>query len=449
MTRAGTKTTVKRQDVKKRKMDNIYKEVTKLTKDKKVADQLIAKYGVDCAYAIVRQSMLEPTNVMKRIGSTHWKNSADTIKYFASTNLSDATVAKGIRKTQSFVAESKKNVVSTPHQVAKKNPRIKQTTTRVQNNNQAITRRTRQHEIAKTKSSIGMTTPSYTNILKPIEKPNGSIVFETPFTRALQNSTDPFSNVFQPKKKTIEEQVEDELAKMKKNNPNGITLGCLKNDGFSINNKTLKESDFKYLHAGKDGKGLGEAVQDATRSRNGENQCGRAVRVGYSNYMNQAHKDEGIPRSNSEGEFYGRYCEGSTAASTLYKAFENDCFTVLRYPSGKSGNPSLNNVPDGSTVFFDKPKGRRITTRDGTTIRHPGHTATYHDGQWWQGNSPQAKSTISGEHYANYGSHYRIAIANDTKVDDELARKIIRAKIEENERLANSLVVRHTETGRC
>ena len=41
MSKAGTKTTVKRQDVKKRKMDNIYKEVTRLTKDKKVADLIV------------------------------------------------------------------------------------------------------------------------------------------------------------------------------------------------------------------------------------------------------------------------------------------------------------------------------------------------------------------------------------------------------------------------
>lgn len=115
MTRAGTKTTMKRQPVKTTKMDKVYKDVQKFTKDKKVADELIAKYGVDCAYAIVRQCMQEPANVVKRINSnsTIWKT-GDAIKYFAQSTLTDQQVATGIKKTKVFVQTSRNSKNKTP-----------------------------------------------------------------------------------------------------------------------------------------------------------------------------------------------------------------------------------------------------------------------------------------------------------------------------------------------
>ncbi len=435
-TKKGTKTTVKRQEAKKIKMDRVYKDVTRLTKDKKVADKLIEKYGVECAYKIVRECMQAPGEVLKRMNpKLKWMNTADTIKFFVGANLNDATVSKGIRTTQSFVSTSKKSSVSIPPAV-KSNPKITQTAAKAKVSNQVVATKTVQRKAA----------PKIVKLKTPAPLLPQKEVRDNPLLKIMETPT-PFT--LQAPKPTIEEQVEAELAQMKKDNPNGITLGSLKNDGFSINAQTIKESDFQYLHAGKDGNGVGDAVQAATKAGNGKNECGRAVRIGYSNYMNQAHKEEGIPRSTSEGEFYGRYCNGSSAAATLYKAFENNNFTVLRYPSGKGGNPSLNNVPEGTTVFFDKPKGRTITTKEGIKIAHPGHTATYNDGKWWQGNRPQEKSSISGSHYASYGTHYRIAIANDTKVDDELARKIIRAKIEENERLAQNAQARNAARGRA
>lgn len=456
MTRAGTKTTVKRQDVKKRKMENIYKEVTRLTKDKKVADKLIAKYGVDCAYNIVRESMQAPGDVMKRMGYTQWKNSADTIKFFVGANLNDAAIAKGIRKTQTFVAESKKTVVSTPRQVAKKNPRVKQAAAKAQTNNQAVIRKTQQREIAKTKSAAKTTVPLSPNILQTEMQKSNPFVFESPLTQAMKVETKPF-NMFQAPKLTIEQQVEKELEQMKKDNPNGITLGSLKNDGFSVNAQTIKESDFQYLHAGKDGNGLGNAVQAVANPENvkGAGQCGQAVRKGYCNYMRQAYKEENFPKAESnQWNFYGRYCitpngQPSNAAADLWRAFENDHFTVLRYPSGKSGNPSLDNLPNGTTVFFEAHRDLNWEKKNNAS-RHPGHTATYNNGKWYQGNGPhKPHNPITGSRYASYGSHYRIAIANDTKVDDELARKIIRAKIEENERLAQNVQARNAAKGRA
>ena len=53
------------------------------------------------------------------------ENSSDTIKFFVEADLNDVVVAKGIRKTSTFVAESKKNVTQTPRQVAKKEPECK------------------------------------------------------------------------------------------------------------------------------------------------------------------------------------------------------------------------------------------------------------------------------------------------------------------------------------
>lgn len=46
----------------------------------------------------------------------------------------------------------------------------------------------------------------------------------------------------------------------------------------------------------------------------------------------------------------------------------------------------------------------------------------------------QTKASISGARYAGYGATYKIAIANDTTVDDELLRKMVRERIEENQR---------------
>ncbi len=444
MSKAGTKTTVKRQDVKKRKMDNIYKEVTRLTKDKKVADQLIAKYGVDCAYSIVRESMQAPGNVMQRMGR-QWKNSSDTIKFFVEADLNDVVVAKGIRKTSTFVAESKKNVTQTPRQVAKKNPSVNQAAARAQTNNQTVAKKTQRREIKNTKQSVKVTAPQYPNLLQPIRQESNLFILNNPLTQAMQVETNPF-NMFQTPKLTTEQKVEAELAQMKKDNPNGITLGSLKEDGFTISAQTIKESDLKYLHAGKDGKGIGQAVKKATGKVKGADQCGAAVRIGYTSYMNETY-NAGVPKS--EFEFYGKRKPdgtiewGSSAAETLYKKFNQEYFTVLSYPN-KGNNSALNNVPDGTTIFYEGKDGRKLKSG----IEHPGHTATYNaaDGCWYAGNYHQDKSKINNG--AGYGKNYRIAIANDTKVDDELARAIIRAKIEENERITQNAQVRNAARGR-
>lgn len=427
MTRNATKTTLKRQRVSLTKEERVYRDVKKYAKDEKLAKKLIEKYGVNCAYAIVRQCMQEPGNVIKRINpqAAIYKTS-DVIKYMAESNLSDTKVASGIKKTTQFVANSKKGKNTTPQAQAKQARVVQKTEKRRIVSKQAVKTAGQPPLSLQQKPVAAITNPLF---VKP----------DNPF--------DKFKPTEQLKpQKTVDEQVADELARLKKENPNGVTLGALKDEGFSagINSQVITPDKLKYLHAGKDGKGLGNAVKAATRQVVGKNQCGAAVRIGYTNYMNATYHAN---VSKNEAEFYGRRENGklewgSRAAETLYTKFDSDHFTVLSYPN-KGTNSGLNNVPDGTTIFYEGKDGKKLNGKE-----HPGHTATYNaaDGCWYAGNYSQAKYKINNG--AGYGKNYRIAIANDTKVDDELLKQIIREQIKQNEWQKNNCVLKKNYRGR-
>ncbi len=422
-TRKGTKTSMRRQRTEKQKLDNIYKEVEKYAKDRKVADQLIAKYGVNCAYTIVRQCMQEPGNVIHRmVPHARWLNTGDAMKFFVGAKLTDEAVAKGINKTLDFVKNSKQG---------------KNTSSQAKTSQTKVATKTKQRTVAKTKSKVAAQTPKTVPIT-----PRNNPLTSNPFFNNIEQQnpyelelwTRPMIKTYEqyvPETLTIDQQVDFEFRRLKKENPNGVTLSALYEDGFVIDSRHISENDIKYLHAGKDGKGIGAAVQAATveirntwSKEKQKDSCSAATRLGQTDYMNKTY-NLGISRN--PDLFYRRYTNARDAAKYQYQFNEyySEYFTVLNYKNnGKDNGAVLDNVPDGTTVYFDRnPRTKKS------------HGATYYQGKWYAGYYSQDKEKISRGRYTSYGTDYNIAIANDTTVDDVLLKKMIRQRIEENERI--------------
>lgn len=389
---------------------------------KELAQKLIAKYGVENAALIVRECMMAPGDVMKRMGYKQWKNSISAIDFFVGANLNDQAVAAAIKKTEAFVKQNKpkaqtaaKTATPKPTKPApKQKEALKKKKVTLYN---GLSVEVLDFPTAQTSAPNYTQNASFTVSTPTKPAPKVAAQQDFPYTPSSQKPAKPAS---------LDERVEAEIARLKKENPNGITLSVLKEKGFDIK-KIIGKEDFKHLKSGVDGTAFGQAVRDSMKLVHGSGECAQAVRRGLAKWGKDK-PDLDYPEDSSS--FYAKRCAGSNAACNMWKAFENDRFLVLTYPSNPTGNPELKNVPNGTTVFFS-----RHPAKYKKSDSHPGHVATHHNGQYCQGNSAQSLEKISGSGYAAYGKTYTMAFPMDTQADDELVRKIVRQKMLEDDRI--------------
>lgn len=419
MTKSATKTTMKRQSVHKTKMDKVYEDVKKFTKDKKVADKLIEKYGVECAYAIVRQSMQEPGNVAKRINSqAKIYKTGDVIKYFATAKLSDAEVAKGIKKTTQFVANSKKCKNTTPKaQASQKKVEEKTATPRTQ------TPKT------KTSSSKGYKRSREKSETRKILSEQSSEAFKLPSdnTRVAQRNI-PVNLNDTPEHQSSKESAEIIYNRLAGGNKGNVSIEDLLKyggvKGMDIQNVFEENKEyFAQLQPGKTNKNL------ASRANRVSGKCEGGCLAGVQGMCPElGGQNPNWPKK----EYKSSSNSACNAPEVLEKGgkyvvieVENTAFGRGKDSAEEKQMKAFNKtLPGGTIAALDNYK------TDDLQGRRPQNNSQKHGHIWVQDDKGAACSDgrqPDGPQFSRYGKTMFICVAKDCQVPKEIALELIKA----------------------
>lgn len=432
MTRTGTKTSLKRQPVRKTKMDKVYADVKRFTNDKAVADKLIEKYGVECAYAIVRQCMQEPGNVVKRINpqSKMYKTS-DVIKYFANTELNDAAVAKGIKKTSQFVANSKKSKNNTPAaQDSRKKVEIR---TAVRKTTKNKTKSPQKDNGNQTETPLLARSVNRRNHI-----PQEKVICETDAIKTPQ----PVRAVIDKteyNQLSSGEQAEAIYNKLKKENGDNISIEDLLKyggvKGIDIQNVFEENKEyFAQLQPGKTNKDL------AARANRVSGRCEGGCLAGVQGMCPEL---DGQNPNWPKKEYGSSYNSACNAPEVLQKGgkyvvveVENRAFGKGAWsPEDREMREFNKTLPGGTIAALDNYKPDELYGR-----RTPSDSQK-HGHVWIQDNKGVACSDgrqPDGPSFSRYGRKMFICVAKDCQVPKEIAIELIKAAQERQRETQNS-----------
>ncbi|MCM1323353.1 MAG: hypothetical protein NC218_04260 [Acetobacter sp.] len=446
MNRAGTKTTLKRQTASKQKMDNVYKEVQKFTKDKKVADKLIEKYGVESAYAIVRQCMQEPGNVMKRVNpqSTLYKTS-DAIKYFANTNLNDVQVAKGIKKTSQFVANSKKSKNNTPKAQASQAKVETRTTVRKTTKTKSNISKgyNRSQAKAETRRTL-LEQSSAVKTLTPITRPN---TFD--FDKIVEQSSSTFVNITGTRIPVLEkvtltpeqqaEQIYNNLAQTHKGDLSIEEL--MKSCGVNradIQDVFEENKDyFAKLEPGKNNKNL------ATKANKVSGRCEGGCLAGVQRMCPELGGEN--PNWRGKKEYNSSANSACNAPEVLEKGGKYVTVEVDNLAFGRgAGSPEdrkmkefNKTLPAGTIAALDNYKPEELHGR------RPQNNSQKHGHVWVQDEKGDACSDgrqPDGPNFSRYGRKMFVCVAKDCRVPKKIAVELIKRRQEREQESEKSIL---------
>lgn len=433
MSRENTKISAKSDAEKAKKLAQIKKDIARFKLNSSVADKMVEKYGIDCAYNIIRQSMQAPANVMSAMGKPYC-NTKKAIEYFANNTLDDATVAKGIGKTAQYVTTSKKKSQYTPaKEVVKDHPKVRQAEAKKQECNKKVTQKTQQRSAAKTQQGVR----------PPLKKVESSILLQNnPLLKEPPTIGNPFQIASQPL--TAEESAKAELERMNKDAAGRVDIKSLMKAGVTSEDLQAVLSDknkLSQLTSGNTGNRLAKAADRVIGRCNGGCLAGAQGIFATAGYTYIEGNSSAWPKK----EWDSSSNSGCNMYVPLEKSGEFVTLTVkneaYKKPEGSLEERKMREfnkqLPAGTPACVDNFKpddvyGRRSLQNDGQKHGHA----------WVQNNRGASCSDgvqPDGPKFSRYGKNMHISLPKDTKVPENIAEQLL-TRAKERERMAQTKI---------